>query len=455
MPARAKALSLEILREKLTTGPTHIAGSRYLLAYSGGIDSTALLALMRELVERDECLVHAAYIDHGLHPQSANWAEFCASVCHDLDIPFQFYRAAKFPCDVSISVEAWAREQRYSLLSRQMAQGDVLLTAHNADDQCETVLAHLLRGSGCRGLAGMQAWRQFATGWHARPLLDVGREQITAYVTNTGLRYLDDPGNQDMCFRRNVLHNSIVPQLEQHWPGMRTAVLRSASHQRQLSTLLDELAIGDLKVAGRDNGMVLSITALLQLGRARQTNLIRHWLHRLRLAPPSATVMEHILQDVIASDPSRVPGISWSGVVLHRFRQHLYAEPSIQRHDAAQSLVWDADKTLRLASGTLFIQTTRGPGLAMERCPNRLQVRFRQGGERIRLAGQPHTRSLKKLFQQQAILPWKRDRIPLIYVNDELIAVAGIGIAEAWAGTVTETARRLHWQPVGRMRAVE
>ena len=159
------------------------------------------------------------HIDHGWHPDSADWAQFCRKQCASLGISIEVENLP-LPGNCGESIEAWAREQRYTLLAQKLQPGEVLLTAHHRNDQCETVLAHLLRGSGVRGLVGMKNWRKFAAGWHVRPLLPFGRDEIEGYLQTVGYSYIEDPGNTDLRFRRNILRHKIIPLLQQYWPGV-------------------------------------------------------------------------------------------------------------------------------------------------------------------------------------------------------------------------------------------
>src|SRR4051812_23732668 len=213
------------------------------VGFSGGLDSTVLLRALAEIQTEAGISVRAIHVNHGLHPDAALWTSHCATVCTRLGISFDTFTVSVEP--VGDGIEAAARQARYSVLKSEVRSGEVLLTAHHADDQLETLLLALARGSGVRGLASMPAIQTFGQGLHARPLLDVSRESLRAWAATQCVEWIEDASNQNQSFDRNYLRLVVVPTLRNRWPSIAHAGSRSARHLGEATSLLDELAEQD------------------------------------------------------------------------------------------------------------------------------------------------------------------------------------------------------------------
>src|SRR6266404_3089306 len=198
------------------------------VAFSGGADSTALLAALAQL-ERPPLKLRALHVDHRLHPHSVRWVAHCRRVARALGVPLQV-RTAKVARLRGESPEAAARAARYQLLAAALAPQEALLTAHHEDDQLETVLLQLLRGAGLAGMAAMPARAAFARGALVRPLLSWSRAELTAWVRSRGLEWLEDPGNAELRHDRNYLRMRVLPLIRERWPAAAATVARAARH---------------------------------------------------------------------------------------------------------------------------------------------------------------------------------------------------------------------------------
>jgi len=429
---------------------------RFIVGYSGGMDSHVLLNLLatqRELWP--ERTVEAIYVDHGLQAVSAAWGEHCAGVCRLLNVPFRVLKIDARPAPGE-SPEAAARCARYAALAAELSTDAALLTAHHRDDQAETLLLQLLRGAGPHGLAAMPAMSRLGQGWLLRPLLEVDRDELLAYARAHDLQWIEDASNQDTGFDRNYLRHQVLPLLRERWPAVNRTLARSARLCAETAAWLDEEAAADLASAATDRSDCLAIPALQALSELRQRHLLRYWLRQLNLPIPDARQLQHILHDALTAAADRNPCIHWPGAEIRRYRDRLYAMPSLRPHDARQRFLWRVDAEvwppLELPSvGRLALCKAMGEGLRSEAfAGGSLIVGFRQGGERFQPAGRRHSQELKKLLQQAGIPPWERERLPLVYRprerrrNCELLAVVGLGIAADFAAEPGEPG----WQPV-------
>lgn len=392
------------------------------VAFSGGLDSTALLHATARAAEGTR--VVALHVHHGLQPQADNWAVHCERIAHGFGVGFACTRLGGAPARGD-SVEAWAREGRQrALRDMTMATGaDLLLLAHHRQDQAETFLLQALRGAGVAGLAAMPKaqWRDGIC-W-ARPWLDRPRSAILAYAEEHGLSWIEDPSNADPRYARNRLRQLLWPA----FPAAEPALAQAARWAQQAVDLAAEVATADL--AGIASAERLDLAALSSLPPARASNALRAWLSSFTVAP--ASLVERLLAEWR-------PGatLSWpaTGGGLHAYRDGLYW--------AAESAAASLATTIDLSRPGVYPQSgwngswlveAASPGIAPERLA-RLAQRGRAGGEQFQRAPASVPRSLKKACQEAGLPPWRRGGPLLFDAQDRLIAVAGLGMdARAFA----------------------
>ena len=428
-----------LLHKLAALGKEASPAKRYVVAFSGGLDSTVLLHSLAGAVDVPLLAVH---VDHGLQPDSANWSARCAAIAESLRVEFRAERVSLEPSPEQ-GVEAAAREARYAVFAALLREADWLLSGHHQDDQAETVLLNLLRGSGPAGLAGIAAIRPFAAGFLARPLLSFARSELQAYAEAQGLAWIEDPSNQDRRFDRNYLRHEILPTLEARWPEAAKTLRRSSGHAGDAAALLDDLAAIDMAGLGARCDR-LRIDALLALPAARQRNVLRYAIRQSNLPPPSAAHLQRVLDEVVMARPDAEPVVRWPGTEVRRYRNALYLLPaaSAERLDDVRATVRGERIELAPGMGCLRLEQNAAAGLSAALLAQGLELRYRQGGEKFQPAGQSHTKKLKKLLQEAGIVPWMRDRIPLLYAGDELVAVADLWLA---AAAVSKPGVAVHW----------
>lgn len=418
------------------------------MAYSGGLDSLVLLHAMAQLrLGLSGIELHALHVDHKLQSVSAQWLQHCEAVCAALQIPCRCLtiNAQAMPGE---SPEAAARHARYQAMATVIEAGDCLLTAHHQDDQAETLLLQLLRGAGFHGLAAMPSCIAFGKGLHARPLLAFSRAELREYAERHALAWIEDSSNLNTDFERNYLRQAIMPRLRERWPAMARTLSRSAGHAADAAYLLDVLAERDIHAVQKTQQNTLSVNRLRGLEKARQCNALRAWIRQQDLPLPSTVHIERIISDVILAAHDSTPCVRWPGAELRRYRDDLHIMPPLPAHDVSQVFTWEMHNPLTLADQTqLCAMPTPGAGIkATSTDTPTVTVQFRQGGERCRPVGRHHTHELKKLFQEQAIPPWQRDRIPLIYVDGQLAAVADLWVCDPFHVADDDLGLVIQWQ---------
>lgn len=406
---------------------------RFLIGYSGGLDSHVLLHAMATIrKQHPEINLQAIHLNHGLSVNAEKWIEHCQKVCAALAVEL-IVKNIKIDA-ANQSWEAAARAVRYQIFAEHLSADTDLLTAHTKNDQAETLLLQLLRGAGVKGLAAMPMRKKFATSFLLRPLLNFTREQLVSYASHHQLVWVEDESNSNLQYDRNFVRHQILPIIQQRWPDILNSLARSAKHCAEADTVITHLAQDDLQQVYCKEEKVLSIKKLLLLSESRQKYVVREWLQRLHFPLPSEIKLRQILHEVLLCAPDAKPKIEWQGTEIRRYQDKLYALAPLPLHDANWSSVWDIKMPLVLPNnlGELSAKITVGDGLLLA-SEQPLMVRFRQGGERCRPVGRSGSHPLKKLFQEWQVPPWLRDRIPLIYVGDQLAAVAGYCVCENYA----------------------
>lgn len=399
------------------------------LAFSGGLDSTVLVYLLAR--QHPELPLRLIHINHQLHPDASEWAVHCQQFAEQLQLPITTLEVY-VDLNAGLGLEAAARDARYDAINQHIGDDGVLLTGQHQQDQAETVMLQLLRGAGNRGLAAMPFQTRWQTMNIIRPLLAIDRPALLKYAKHHQLKFLDDPSNADIQIQRNFLRQQIWPLLKSRWPALNQTLSRSAAHLSEAQTLLDELAEVDLKtVKGDLITATLDCAALLTLSAARQRNVLRYFMHQLTLPLPSTAILQRMIDDVCAAKVDATPLVQWSGIEARRFAGKMYLQAQLPPLDSHWQQQIAAPEKLLLPSGRqLSWQATDGPGLSAAIIKQGLTVRFRQGGEKIQLAGHSQHHDLKNCLQQWQIPPWQRPRIPLLFSGSELVAVSGYAVSE-------------------------
>ncbi len=419
--------------------------ARLTVGLSGGIDSTVLLHVLAHGLRLSPDRISAIHVNHQLSPQAARWASFCRRCCRDLGIRL---RVARVAVRRGNSTEAAARAARYGVFAASGA--DVVVLAHNRDDQAETVLLQLLRGAGPRGLAGMPVFRTGAPPAPAvlRPLLEVPRSLIAAYARRHRLQWVEDDSNDDRVYLRNFLRHDVMPLLEDRLPGTGITLARAARLQAEASDLLDALALADLGGNAPQGRLPLAPLKALPPHRAR--NSLRYFLRGNGLLMPDADRLDELLSQAVTARGDAAVRVVLGGAELRRFHDALYIvrpRPALARDF---EMLWNGRGTLRLKElgGVLRLERGMEPGIDGRLLRGKsLRIHVRLGGETLRLAPGGRRRTVRNLLQEAELPPWMRERLPFLYLDGELAAVAGIGVDVRFRAPAGHAGYRPVWLP--------
>lgn len=418
---------LEFLSQRLAGLP--VDSRCCAVAFSGGVDSTVLLAAMSRL--KTARAVRALHVDHGLNEDSREWERHCRTIAEGLGVEYSSCRIA-VENRSGESLEALAREARYRAFGEMLTPRELLLTAHHGDDQLETLLLRLFRGSGVKGLRGIAEFDRLGEGFIARPLLQISREEIAAVGQTWALKWLEDPMNENLRFDRNFLRANILPHVRIRWPSAGKTAVRAARQMSEAQTILDDVAQVD--GAHIEDPARVSQSELLRLPPSRQRNLLRHLIGRLGLPMPEARQLDALVASLTVRRADAKTQVQWPGGEARIYRGVLYLFQPLgvgsgvqYRGEISESMPWLGPE------GSLRLVPTEGNGLPDRWAKDGLSVRFRVGGERFKPMRHGHSRPLKKWFQDAGVPPWLRGRIPLLYRDAELVAVADLWISAAAA----------------------
>jgi tRNA(Ile)-lysidine synthase len=429
---------------------------RVAVAYSGGLDSAALLHLASAYARTHGLELFAFHVHHGLSRNADHWLAHCERECLALGVRFDACRV-QVDAKKRDGVEQAARTKRYAALGELCRRHaiTVLLTAHHLDDQAETVLLQLLRGAGLAGLSAMASMDGAssllgdAAPELSRPLLGLTRVELEEFVARRGIQYIEDESNDDTRYSRNALRHKVAPVLHAHFPGYQKCLARAAEHAQAAQRLLEELALMDWQACA--DGERINMTRFSELGEDRQFNLLRYWFSRRGMRMPSTAWLLEVKKQLLgASDDAQVLVVQPDCEV----RRHRGKAFLIRREDAAattatpQVFSWKGESSIafRAFGGTLHFDWAEDGLDAGWLAAQELQLRHRQGGERLKLAADRPTRSLKQHYQALDIPVWERQRMPVILAGGRLLFAAGLGLNRGFRAEYQPDGIHLRWE---------
>jgi tRNA(Ile)-lysidine synthase len=429
------------------------------VAYSGGLDSSVLLRLARDYAAGHGMQLFAFHIHHGISPNADDWLMHCRRECERLGVVFDARRVALSKRDES-GVEEAARISRYAALGDLCRAHGVplLLTAHHQDDQAETVLLQLLRGSGVAGLAGMETANTApdllgdAELVMARPLLAVSRAELEEFASTKGIAYIEDESNADTRYARNALRHRVMPSFAEYFPGFQQRIARSAQHAQSAQRLLNELAAQDLALCLE--GECIDINRLRQLSTDRIDNVLRYWFASRSVRMPATAWLSEMRTQLLDARADARLCVTHADCHIRRHRDRIFLVP--RRDDEALrapplAFRWNGEMQMRFAPfrGSLhFEEAEKGIDAGWLRTQD-LLIRHRSGGERLKPAPDRPTRTLKHHYQALNVPAWERERLPVVTAGEQLLFAAGIGMDCHRFSTSGGPRIRFRWQADG------
>lgn len=414
------------------------AAPRMAIAYSGGLDSAALLHLLHAYAQHHGLELFAFHVHHGLSLNADSWLAHCEQQCAALGVAFDARRVQIEKKEKS-GIEEAARHSRYAALGEMCRTHDVplLLTAHHQDDQAETVLLQLLRGSGVAGLSGMDSANHAAdllgdaSLLMGRPLLQLARVDLAAYTTAHAIPFVEDESNLDPRYARNALRHQVMPALAQHFPGFQQRFARTAQHAQSAQRLLIELAAQDLALCL--DGACLDVSKLRQFSADRIDNMLRYWFGLRSVRMPSTAWLNEMRTQLLEAKHDAQLCVTHADCHIRRHRDRVYITPKLDPETLEQEPLafnWQGEAAIHFAEfgGALFFEAAEQGADATWLRSQDLTIQLRSGGERLKPAFNRPTKSLKYHYQACDVPAWERERLPLVFAGKQLLFAAGIGM---------------------------
>lgn len=423
----------------------HDHGKNWWVALSGGADSTALLHILCEARQSFKTKIRAVHVNHGLHPDSEHWSAWCESLCEELGVAFRCIKI-EINTQSGLGLEAQARQKRYAAAAALLEPNDLLLTAHHADDQAETLLLNLMRGSGVAGLAGMPISRPLGKGNIFRPLLQFSRRDLEQYLTRKGQSWIEDASNSDLRHDRNFIRHKVLPSLETRWPSAREALNQSARHCKEAKSYLNDQLTRELRHCSPIE-QVLDLAVLrerlnMHCGTDGWRIMVRHWLLTNGAESLPRSKLAELERQLCCSKQTGHITVQWREWVVHHYQDSLWLQ-EIDSVKRCPGYVWDTDLPLELGGplGTLTLHETLLPQ------NQQWNVRARQPGDKIQsLTGGRH-QSIKSILRECHFPTWLRDSVPIVTRAEEIIAVGHLVTSQGLRQKRKDSTGIINWKP--------
>ena len=447
-------LSVQSFQQALCSLATPLADLSAVVALSGGLDSTVLLHLCRALL-RDGQLqsLRAIHVHHGLNPAADSWVTHIRQQCEQWCIPLTVCHVT-LP-SVTQNIEKHARDARYAAFEEKLEADETLLVAHHLDDQAETLLFRLMRGTGITGLQGMPTQRPLGQARLVRPLLTFARADIEQYADKAALAWIEDDSNDSPDFDRNHIRHKVLPLLQQRWPAVKNSLNRLAAICRDSESVLSDVAATHLRDCQSVQEVpllgvqrLLSIDRLQTLSLPCQRLLVRHWLTVLGYPAPSEQILAAVLDELVMAGSDSRAEVRYGHFHICRYRHFLYAGRYWSPPCRFPAFPFSGQSVSLPGHGLLRCMTDSGvqPYRLVQPqpclCSPRSQVRVVPFAVRNREG----RKSLKKWLHQLRVPFWLRDHLPVLHREDQLVAVPGLLIAEQAQARTGESGWLLHWE---------
>ena len=407
------------LKDIVANSLEQLSERNFLIALSGGIDSILLLNLVNEINIHKEYQIRAIHINHNIAKNSDAMQNHCINICNKLNINLT---VKNINIIEKSNIEETSRNKRYKTIFESMFENEVLLLGHHNNDQVETFLYRLFRGSSPSGLSSMKSISQRENKTLCRPLLKISKDNIIQVGKNLNIKYIDDSSNNNLSFDRNYIRKQIMPKIKARWKSINSVMNHNIQLQSDYSNLVNDycnllhkdIVINnklDIKKLKSQPGYVESIFLKYWLKNYIAYNLSKNEIYQIHL--------------IINSDNNNYPEYKLkNNVSIVRYNNYLYVNKSVKKvlHDKR---VWDMKEDIDFGDFNFSLDKLKEKGLyksLSSKAP--VILRLVEGKEKIMLNNN-HYQDLKKVFQSNSIPTWERDKFVLFFSNNELLLAYG------------------------------
>ena len=416
------------------------------IAFSGGLDSSVLLNLISDqVIPKDR--ITALHINHGINNNSDKWEEFCAQIADGLGVDFKSWKLK----DLDKISEDILRNKRHEVFKSWADHNDLIITGHHLDDHIETVLFRLFRGTGIKGLEGIREISKVRDINFYRPFLKNKKKEILKYAQEHNLSWVEDDSNRESKFSRNMIRNDLMPKIISRWPSIGKSIGKLSEEAKWNQKILTDIAREDLAYidARKDK---INMQRLKTLSNERQKNVIVSWLNNQNdIYVPSKLIFQILSSIAEPSSESRSFIIHSDSlntdirIIVSSKEIRMVDQGSFRPLPENLRLNWDLKKSIKIPSGELSTQESYGKGLDKKYLKDDVIIKARVGGERCKPFGRDKSQKIKNLFQEFEIPDWRRNSIPLIYINDRIAAVGDLWVCDEFHTNLDESGISIVW----------
>lgn len=401
--------------------------NKFLIAFSGGVDSIVLLHKFIFLKKKNRKIkFRAIHINHAVQKESYNWSQFCKNVCKKQKVEITI-KKIKNICFKKNGLEANLRKQRYKKIKEELKKDEILLTAHNLDDQCETFFLALKRGSGPTGLSSMPYKKKIGKNLHLRPFLEITKKKIIQWAIKNNLSWIEDPSNQDTKNDRNFIRKKIIPLFESRWYFFKNTCYRSiqlCAEEKKLLEITTKKQIN--KKINKDKS--LNIHGFKNLKKSFINLILRYWISLHKKKKPSFKIMKQIYEKVILMPKKTNPVLLFNKYKICRYKYSIYIIEKKKKDNKNIILFWkNTNIPLILPNKLGLLKKNRSFSKAENRIPISdeeeltINIRFLVENQKIFYIKKNKKTTIKKFWNENNIPIWERTKIPFLYYNNKFI----------------------------------
>ena len=419
------------------------------IALSGGLDSSVLLNVMaNEPMLKDR--ITALHVNHNINTDADRWEEFCSEQSRKLGIPFQSLKLNK----TDNPSEDYLRSKRQEFFRQWGGDQDLIVTAHHLDDQVETILFRIFRGTGIKGIKGINQYSTIDGVNFFRPFLDIKKHDLKEYALKNNIPWVEDDSNEESNFSRNKIRNLILPSIRETWSSIDKAIIKLSKDADKSKQILDEIAQDDYSSIFSAHGL-LKLAHINALSKPRKENLIYYWLVNINGLKANFAQIDQIytyLDRELVGPASfhfkTIEGESDVQIIINSKEIRIMKDDHKTKLPKDLNLEWNLKDNIKISSGELSVVESLGKGLSTRYLKEGAIIRARVGGERCKPYGRKKSQKIKNLFQEYDIPDWKREQIPLIYINDKIAAVGDLWVCEDFHTPAAEKGLSIVWKEI-------
>ena len=419
------------------------------IALSGGLDSSVLLNVMaNEPMLKDR--ITALHVNHNINTDADRWEEFCSEQSRKLGIPFQSLKLNK----TDNPSEDYLRSKRQEFFRQWGGDQDLIVTAHHLDDQVETILFRIFRGTGIKGIKGINQFSTIDGVNFFRPFLDIKKHDLKEYALKNNIPWVEDDSNEESNFSRNKIRNLILPGIRETWSSIDKAMIKLSKDADKSKQILDEIAQDDYLSTFSTHGLI-KLARINALSKPRKENLIYYWLVNINGLKANFAQIDQIytyLDRELVGPASfhfkTIEGESGVQIIINSKEIRIMKDDHKTKLPKDLNLEWNLKDNIKISSGELSVVESLGKGLSARYLKEGAIIRARVGGERCKPYGRKKSQKIKNLFQEYDIPDWKREQIPLIYINDKIAAVGDLWVCEDFHTPAAEKGLSIVWKEI-------